>query len=121
MYCPNCGKEIAGDAQFCQHCGKGLHSQQPAPPPVTGAPTTIPTYLAQAILVTLFCCLPFGIVAIVYASQVNGKLQMGDYAGALESSNNAKTWCWVSFGTGIAIGVIYFFIAIIAGAGYSSY
>lgn len=121
MYCPNCGKEIAENSRFCQHCGKGLHQQQPAPPSVTGPPMNIPTYLAQAILVTLFCCLPFGIVAIVYAAQVNGKLQMGDYAGALASSNNAKTWCWVSLGAGIAIGIIYFFIVIIAGAGFSRY
>ncbi|WP_257999941.1 CD225/dispanin family protein [Fischerella thermalis] len=26
----------------------------------------VPTYLPQAILTTVFCCLPFGIVAIVY-------------------------------------------------------
>jgi hypothetical protein len=51
----------------------------------------IPTYLAQAILCTLFCCLPFGIVAIVYAAQVNGKLAMGDYYGAQSASASART------------------------------
>ena len=39
----------------------------------------IPNYLVQAILTTLFCCLPFGIVAIVYAAQVNTKIEAGDY------------------------------------------
>jgi hypothetical protein len=63
----------------------------------------VPTYLAQAILTTLFCCLPFGIVSIVYAAQVNGKLAVGDHAGALQSSQNAKTWAWISFGTGLVL------------------
>ena len=46
----------------------------------------IPNYLVQAILVTLFCCLPFGVVAIIQAAQVNSKLQAGDVAGARISS-----------------------------------
>ena len=63
----------------------------------------VPTYLAQSILCTLFCCLPGGIVAIVYAAQVSSKLAVGDYAGATESSANAKRWVWISFGVGLAV------------------
>lgn len=37
-----------------------------------------------------------GIVAIVYASQVNTKLALGDEAGARRASDNARTWCWVA-------------------------
>ena len=74
----------------------------------------MPTYLAQAILCTLFCCLPAGIVAIVYASQVNSKLGVGDYAGAQLASKNAKTWIWVSFGIGLAVALIYAMVAIAA-------
>ena len=61
----------------------------------------MPSYLVYSILVTFFCCLPFGIVAIVYAAQVSGKLAGGDLAGAVQSSNSARTWCWVSFGVGL--------------------
>jgi len=50
--------------------------------------------------------LPFGIPAIVYAAQVNGKLQAGDYAGALDSSSKAKMWCWIAFGLGLASNLI---------------
>jgi predicted Zn finger-like uncharacterized protein len=67
----------------------------------------VPNYLAQAILVTLFCCLPFGIVSIVYAAQVNGKLSGGDVAGAVESSEKAKKWCWISFVLGLIPAVIW--------------
>src|SRR5262245_2690227 len=50
----------------------------------------IPNYLVQSILVTLFCCLPLGIVSIVFAAQVNSKVAAGDYAGAQKASDQAK-------------------------------
>ena len=68
-------------------------------------PARIPNYLIPAILVTLFCCVPFGIIAIVYAAQVNGKVALGDIEGALRTSRSAKKWAWVSFGTGLLITV----------------
>ena len=49
--------------------------------------------------------MPFGIVSIVYAAQVNGKLAVGDVDGARLASQNAKTWAWVAFGVGIASSV----------------
>ena len=69
--------------------------------------------MVWAILTTLFCCLPFGIVAIVYAAQVDGKIRQGDYAGALESSHKAKVWCWVSFGSGMAFLALFIMFAIL--------
>jgi hypothetical protein len=77
-------------------------------------PPNIPNYLAQAILCTLFCCLPFGIVAIVFAAQVNGRLAMGDYAGASQLSGQARTWCWVAFACGLIGIVLYFGFVIMA-------
>src|SRR5205823_10528224 len=78
-----------------------------SPPPLGAVPAgKVPNYLVQSILVTLCCCLPLGIVAIVYAAQVNGKLQNGDYPGAVLASNNAKKWCWISFGLGIVVNII---------------
>ena len=86
--------------------------------PPGGMPAgNVPTYLAQAILCTLFCCLPAGIVAIVYSAQVSSKLGSGDYAGAMQSSENAKKWAWVSFGVGIAVSLIYGIIVIAAMTG----
>ena len=69
--------------------------------------TTVPNYLVFAILSTVLCCLPTGIAAIIYASQVNTKLQLGDVAGAQAASNNAKMWCWISFGLGLMMFVGY--------------
>ncbi|MGC2475107.1 MAG: CD225/dispanin family protein [Candidatus Sulfotelmatobacter sp.] len=76
------------------------------PPPGT----TVPNYLVFAILTTVFCCLPAGIPGIIYAAQVNGKLQAGDLAGAKAASNNAKMWCWVSFGIGLVASLFWLLI-----------
>ncbi len=101
MYCTVCGHENLDDARFCTECGS----------PQRDFDTTqvdVPrNYLTEAILVTICCCLPAGIVAIVLAVQVNGKVARGDMQGALESSHNARTWCWISFGLGIALVVIF--------------
>ena len=111
MYCRKCGTQNDDNAFKCVGCGEILQQirQAGAPLPV------VPNYLAQAILVTLFCCVPFGIVGIVYAAQVNGKLVAGDYAGAVEDSRKARTWCWLSFGIGLGWVVIWLFFAIVGG------
>jgi hypothetical protein len=81
---------------------------QQAPPPAAGAPpVVVPNYLWQAIVCTVCCCWPLGIPAIVYAAQVNTKVVQGDIAGARQSSDNAKMWCWIAGGAGIVTGLIY--------------
>jgi hypothetical protein len=75
---------------------------------------SVPNYLVQAILITVFCCLPFGIVAIVYAAQVNAKLAGGDYQGAVESSQKAKNWSLVGFVCGLVPIGFYILMMIIA-------
>lgn len=102
MYCRKCGQQNDDNNYKCVKCGEVLQ-QAPAAAPVV----PVPNYLVQAILVTLFCCLPCGIVAIVYAAGVNGKVQAGDITGALVASGNAKTWCWVSFVLGIILVPLY--------------
>jgi Interferon-induced transmembrane protein/zinc-ribbon domain len=112
MFCPQCGANNADNAAVCAQCGRSL---QPAPtfapgqvmPPGSAPPVYVPNYLVFAILATVFCCLPAGIPAIVYAAQVNGKLQAGDIAGAQIASKNAKMWCWIALGAGLAIMFIY--------------
>jgi len=66
-------------------------------------------YLVESILVTIFCCQPFGIAGIVFASQVNSKYANGDYEGALKASKDAKKWMkW-----GIITGAFVFILSII--------
>jgi len=107
MYCSKCGTENADNAVNCANCGENL---QPVGPPPISSEQKAPTHLAPAILTTLFCCLPLGIVAIVFAAQVGGKLRAGDYDGAMNASKKAKIWCWISFG----VGAVFVSISILA-------
>ncbi|NOY95786.1 MAG: CD225/dispanin family protein [Chlorobi bacterium] len=73
-----------------------------------------PNYLLWAILTTVLCCLPFGIVSIVFAAQVNSKWDAGDYEGAERASKNARTWAWVSFLVALA-GMLIWCIMVALG------
>jgi uncharacterized membrane protein len=64
-------------------------------------------YLALSIISTLFCCQIFGIIAIIYPSQVNSKFIAGDYQGAQSASNNAKVWSFLSIGIGLLIIIVF--------------
>lgn len=84
-------------------------------------PTTvpnIPNHLLIGILTTLFCCLPFGIVSIVYAIQVNSAMTVGNYQLAQIASEKAKFWAMLSLWIGITLNIIllvfYFLIGVIA-------
>jgi hypothetical protein len=74
---------------------------------VNTSQTYVPNNLVWAILSTLFCCLPLGIVSIVFAAQVNGKLAAGDVPGAQEASEKAKKWAMWSAIAGVSLAVIY--------------
>ena len=127
MFCPQCGASNADTAVTCVQCGRSFQVEPPPPVPMQqmpqpGAYPAIPmppvqNYLVFAILATVLCCLPGGIVAIVYAAQVNGKLQTGDIAGALAASKNAKLWCWISFGVGLGLGLLSLLLGIIGALG----
>ena len=108
--CATCGLELKPEARFCTNCGAAtdpatsgrvVHQRGPVLQPAYA-----PNHLVEAILVTICCCVPTGIVAIAYAAQVNSKLAAGDYAGAVRDSNSAKTWCYVSLVLGIIVGIV---------------
>jgi len=128
MFCSQCGANNSDTAAVCVQCGRNLQAGAPAVPlQVQGVAlppgTTVPNYLVFAILATVFCCLPTGIPAIVFAAQVNGKLQAGDLAGARAASNNAKIWCFVSLGLGLALGLVYgilLMVGLVSGISHSN-
>lgn len=77
-------------------------------------PPKPPSYLALAIISTVLCCLPAGIVSIVYATKVNDAYMNEDYQGAINASKNAKTWGIVSVGIALLGWVLYIAIFGIA-------
>lgn len=68
----------------------------------------IPSHMVWAILTTLFCCLPFGIVSIVFAAKVDGLQAAGNIAAAQEASNKAKLWAMIAAGSGVVAGILWF-------------
>jgi hypothetical protein len=85
-----------------------LRPQMFTPPSSTELPPPMPaTHLAEAILATVLCCLPFGIVAIIKAANVSGAYHAGRYDEALESSAAAQKWAMWSMITGLIGGLAY--------------
>ena len=70
-------------------------AQQADPQPMANEPVPKcpPTNLVWAILATIFCCLPLGVVAIIYSTKVSQKYQQGDYAAAEHYSEVSAWWC----------------------------
>lgn len=63
-------------------------------------------YLVLSIISTVCCCLPFGIVAIVYSAKINSAMSAGDYAAAEKASKTARIWIIVAFIVGIVATVL---------------
>ena len=106
MYCQKCGQQNDDTAAKCSRCGEAWSSSGPEP-------IRVSNYLVPAIIVTVLCCVPLGIPAIVFAARVNPRLQAGDVTGALEASAKAKMWCWIAFGVGILAGGAYAALMIV--------
>jgi uncharacterized membrane protein YvbJ len=98
MFCTNCGNEIDDKAVVCPKCGVPVQDANANTP-------TVPNNLVGAIL-SLFCCLPLGIPAVVFACQVNSKLKAGDIEGAKKAAKTAKVLMIIGIVLGLIIALI---------------
>lgn len=74
-------------------------------------------YLVWAILVTVLCCLPFGVASIIYSVKVGSLYAQGDYNGAVDASQKAKKFAMIGGIGGLVFIIIYVIFMVIAGAG----
>lgn len=75
------------------------------------------SHLVWAILSTLLCCLPLGIVSIVYSTKVSGLWAQGRYAEAQAASDSAKKWAIIAAIVGVVssvIGIVIWFAFVAA-------
>ena len=79
------------------------------------------TYLIFAIISTLLCCLPLGIVAIVYASKINSLQRSGDYAGAQNAAKKEKMFTIIGTVAALVVSIFYIIFAIVIGIGSSDF
>lgn len=111
IHCPACGAEISASAGQCPKCGHpiqqtnvaGFNNGQPKPD----------THLAKAIISTILCCLPLGIVSIIYSTKVDSLYALGDYEGAINASKKANKWGNWSIGVAAVCWVLYVLIYVV--------
>jgi len=100
----------------------GVAAQQPAggqPAYAAGAyggagGAKIDTWLWQSIVATLLCCLPAGVVGIIFASKSQSAAAVGDIAGAQRAAKTARTWTLVAVSAAVLtiVGYIVFIVAV---------
>jgi len=85
-----------------------------SPPQVHRAPSyqAVPgpapkSWFVESILVTLFCCQPFGVVGIVYAALVESAISTGNLTEANRLSQQAGKWTKIAFFCGLAFYVLF--------------
>ncbi|WP_294083530.1 CD225/dispanin family protein [Proteiniphilum sp. UBA5384] len=88
-----------------------IHTPPPPPiqePTVNDVPPLKPSnWLWQSILVTILCCIPFGIVAIIYATKVDSFYFRGQYEEAERSAQKAKMWVFISIGAALLYVILW--------------
>ena len=120
MNCSRCGSQIPEENPACPNCGLPRFAQtqtppppppKPAasylPPPSPSAPEPVRNYLVWAIVITICCCQPLGIVAIVFAVLAMTKQQSGDLRAAREMAGRARLFCLLGFFIGLAGWLIF--------------
>ena len=81
-------------------------------------------YLILSIISTLCCCLPFGVVGIVFSAKINSAMLAGNLEEAQNNAKMARIWIIVSFAIGLLTWLIYMVLIVtgaVSGSAYSYY
>ena len=93
----------------------------PPPTPLTNQ-TKPENRVISANLSTILCCLPLGIVSIIYATKVDNLWNSGQQEEALKASNMARLFFFLALGGGVLALIIGFISGLasmmIGGGGY---
>ncbi|MFT4669543.1 MAG: hypothetical protein ACI9AT_000686 [Ulvibacter sp.] len=71
--------------------------------------------LVWAIVSTILCCWPLGIVSIIKSTKVNNLWAQGDHAGAKKSADDAKKWAIYSVIGAVIFWVLYIVLMVVLG------
>ena len=63
--------------------------------------------MALAVITTVCCCLPLGIVAIIKANSVDSLYMMKQYSAAINAANEAKKWSIIGIILSVAFWLFY--------------
>ena len=87
----------------------GWQGQPQAPQPGWPGQSEPDSHLVWAILCTVLCCLPLGIVSIVSSTKVSGLWAQGRYAEAQSAADSAKKWAII----GAVVGAVSYVIGVV--------
>ena len=73
--------------------------------------------LVWAILCTVLCCLPLGIVSIIKSTKVKELWALGDTVGAQKAADDAKKWAIWGAAAGAIVLVLYLIFFFVIGIG----
>ena len=73
--------------------------------------------LVWAIVCTVLCCLPLGIIAIIKSTSVNTLWAQGDKEGAQKAANDAKKYSIWGAGITVVFIILYFILMAVGIAG----
>lgn len=131
MHCIKCGHKLEEGAAFCPICGTNVpqdvnqateQSTQAPNGTQSGSQRRPDSNLVWGILTTILCCLPFGIVSIVYAAKVDALWAQGLYDEARAASKSAGKWAmWAAISCAIIMALYFILVfglgfAIFAGS-----
>ncbi len=107
--CPECEREVSDEASTCPNCGAPLNKKNDR------AMSEMPeNHMVWAIVTTICCCLPFGIMSIIQASKVSGYWENGEYDDAMEASEKAKKYALIGTVAGALIIIVRTAMEIVA-------
>ncbi|MGO5026166.1 CD225/dispanin family protein [Mediterraneibacter faecis] len=78
-------------------------------------------YLILSIVSTLCCCLPFGVVGIVFSAKINSAMLAGNLEEAQNNAKMARIWIIVSFAIGLLTWLIYMVLIVTGAVSGSAY
>jgi len=78
-------------------------------------------YLVLSIISTLCCCLPFGVVGIVFSAKINSAMLAGNLEEAQNNAKMARIWIIVSFAIGLLTWLIYMVLIVTGAVSGSAY
>ena len=78
-------------------------------------------YLILSIISTLCCCLPFGVVGIMFSAKINSAMLAGNLEEAQSNAKMARIWIIVSFSIGLLTWLIYMALIVTGAVSGSAY
>ncbi|MDG1840875.1 MAG: CD225/dispanin family protein [Crocinitomicaceae bacterium] len=125
-FCTKCGNKNSEESLFCAKCGTSVQMQDGTQTEqsfeyrsqnITNQPPKPENNLVWAVLCTVLCCMPLGIVAIVYSTKVDSAYAEGRQEDAKDYANKAKNWAIAGALSSTIIMVIYVIFMLAVGVG----